>query len=77
MAFEAGKSANRTGETNSGDLMVDAMRWYFLKEPDLLKVPEDHLVAMVNGGSIRAGIPQGDVTKKTSIQSIPFPTNWS
>ena len=72
VAFEADKSANRTGETNSGDLIVDAMRWYFLEDPSMLEVPEDHLVAIINGGSIRAAIPAGEVTKEDVNTVYPF-----
>ena len=72
VAFEADPTVNRTRETNSGNLITDAMLWYFRKELSTLKVPEDHLVAVINGGSIRAGIPLGDVTKKDINTVYPF-----
>lgn len=37
-----------------------------------LKVPADHLVAVMNGGAIRAGIPAGDVTRKDINTVYPF-----
>ncbi|MBQ7534629.1 MAG: 5'-nucleotidase C-terminal domain-containing protein [Stomatobaculum sp.] len=72
VTFEAEHAVNRSRETNSGNLITDAMLWYFRKDLSVLKVPEDHLVAVINGGSIRAGIPLGDVTKKDINTVYPF-----
>lgn len=64
--------ACRSQETNSGDLVTDAMLWQIRKDPALLKVPEDHLIAIMNGGGIRETIPAGDVTKKNINLVYPF-----
>ena len=61
----------RTGETNLGDLIADALKWSVLKEGSL-KVKEDHVVAITNGGGIRASINAGDITKKVLNTVLPF-----
>ena len=70
--FEGDPKVNRTRETNSGDLITDALMWYVKKDPSALKVDTDHIVAMVNGGGIRAGIARGDVTKMDINTVYPF-----
>lgn len=60
------KSDVRSLETNLGDLITDAMLW----QTALLGEPADG--AIVNGGSIRATIPAGDVTKKDINTVLPF-----
>ncbi|MBP3728242.1 MAG: bifunctional metallophosphatase/5'-nucleotidase, partial [Pseudobutyrivibrio sp.] len=61
----------RTEETNLGDLITDALKWSVLKEGGL-KVNEDHVVAITNGGGIRASIKAGGVTKKDLNTVLPF-----
>lgn len=61
----------RTGETNLGDLITDAIKWSVLKEGSL-KVKDDHVVAITNGGGIRASIDAGSVTKKDLNTVLPF-----
>ncbi|MGL5675058.1 MAG: bifunctional metallophosphatase/5'-nucleotidase [Cellulosilyticaceae bacterium] len=51
----------RTGESNLGQLMTDAM----LKETGAQ-------IAMTNGGGIRASIPAGKITKKQLVTVFPF-----
>ncbi len=51
----------RTGETNLGNLLTDAM---------LAKVDAD--VAITNGGGIRASIDEGEITKGEVITVLPF-----
>jgi 5''-nucleotidase/2'',3''-cyclic phosphodiesterase and related esterases len=51
----------RTGETNLGNLIADAM---------LFETGAD--VALTNGGGIRASIPAGDITKGQVITVLPF-----
>ena len=51
----------RTGETNLGNLLTDAM---------LAKVDAD--VAITNGGGIRASIGEGEITKGEIITVLPF-----
>ena len=63
---------NRTEETNLGSLIADAMRWSVLQEEGSLEVESDYAVAMTNGGSIRAAIPAGEVTRKDIAAVLPF-----
>ena len=65
-------NGNRDVETNNGDLITDAMRWKVLQNKDGLTVNEDHVVAITNGGGIRAAIKVGDVTKKDIKTVLPF-----
>ena len=65
-------NGNRDGETNNGDLITDAMVWKVLQNKDGLTVDEDHVVAITNGGGIRAAIKVGDVTKKDINTVLPF-----
>ncbi|MFA5317803.1 MAG: 5'-nucleotidase C-terminal domain-containing protein [Dehalococcoidales bacterium] len=54
----------RTGETNLGNLITDAM---------LVKAKSAGAsIAILNGGSIRASIPAGDVTLGQMIAALPF-----
>ncbi|MBQ5514700.1 MAG: bifunctional metallophosphatase/5'-nucleotidase, partial [Oscillospiraceae bacterium] len=65
---------NRTEETNLGDLITDSMRWGVLKDLDAetLGVPADNVVAITNGGGIRAWIHVGDVTRNDVNSVLPF-----
>ena len=62
---------NRDSETNLGDLITDAMLWKALKDTELT-VPAENVVALTNGGGIRASIGVGDVTKKNINTVLPF-----
>ncbi|MCR5156788.1 MAG: bifunctional metallophosphatase/5'-nucleotidase [Butyrivibrio sp.] len=62
---------NRTEETNLGDLITDALLWSVSKEGSL-NVPTDHVVAITNGGGIRAAINAGPVTKADINTVLPF-----
>ncbi|MBQ1677949.1 MAG: 5'-nucleotidase C-terminal domain-containing protein, partial [Oscillospiraceae bacterium] len=62
---------NRNMETNLGDLITDAMLWSVAKTGGLT-VDADHVVAITNGGGIRAWIHAGDVTKKDVNTVLPF-----
>lgn len=63
---------NRTEETNLGDLITDAMLWSVLKDEGSIKVPAENVVAITNGGGIRAPIAKGDITKKDVNTVLPF-----
>ena len=65
---------NRNMETNLGDLITDSMRWGVLKDMDAetLGVPAENVVAITNGGGIRAWIHKGDVTKNDVNTVLPF-----
>jgi 2',3'-cyclic-nucleotide 2'-phosphodiesterase (5'-nucleotidase family) len=62
--LDGGKEAMRTRETNLGDLVLDALRESAGAD-----------VALINGGTIRAGIPAGPVTIGTIYNVLPF-DNW-
>lgn len=61
---------NRTEETNLGDLITDAMLWYATKED--LGVPAENVIAITNGGGIRAAIAAGDISKNDVNKVLPF-----
>ena len=62
---------NRTEETNLGDLVADAMLWYAMEQGNL-GVDDDHVVAVTNGGGIRATVNAGDITKEDILTVLPF-----
>jgi 5'-nucleotidase / UDP-sugar diphosphatase len=62
--LEGGKDEMRSRETGLGDLVADAMREAAGAD-----------VALINGGTIRAGIPAGPVTIGTVYNVLPF-DNW-
>lgn len=61
----------RTQETNLGDLIADALLWYATKDGEL-QVSADKIVAVTNGGGIRATIQAGDITKNDINTVLPF-----
>lgn len=67
-------NGNRDGETNSGDLITDAMVWFLTEyyPGSITGVDADHIVAVTNGGGIRAWIHEGDVTKQNVLDMLPF-----
>ena len=62
---------NRTEETNLGDLICDAMVWQVTKDGGL-DVDDDHVIAVTNGGGIRAAIAAGDITRQDVNKVLPF-----
>lgn len=71
-SFADGLYGNRDGETNSGDLITDAIKWYIMKDGADLGVPPENVVTITNGGGIRAPIHIGDVTKNDILTVLPF-----
>ena len=65
-------NGNRDGETNICDFITDAMLWKVMQNKEGLTVDADHVVAITNGGGIRAAIKVGDVTKKDIKTVLPF-----
>ena len=63
---------NRTQETNNGDLITDAILWSVTKVDNGITVDKDHIVAITNGGGIRAAIKAGDITMKDINTVLPF-----
>ena len=62
---------NRDSETNLGDLITDAMLWK-IRTQATISVPAENVVAITNGGGIRATVKAGDVTKKDINTVLPF-----
>ena len=62
---------NRTQETNLGDLITDSMLWAIRKDAELT-VPAEDVVAITNGGGIRAWMHKGDLTKLDVNTVLPF-----
>ena len=67
----AKEPGNRTQETNLGDLITDSMLWAIRKDAELT-VPAENVVAITNGGGIRADEKAGYWTFKTCKQVSPF-----
>ena len=65
-------NGNRDSETNNGDLIADAMVWQVMQNREGLTVDADHVVAITNGGGIRAAIKAGDITKNDITTVLPF-----
>ena len=63
---------NRTEETNMGNLVADAMLWTILKDSGSVTVDASHVIALTNGGGLRAPIKAGAVTKKDINTVLPF-----
>ena len=80
-------NAARKGETNLGDLWTDALRWFaasgaineYFEEDDVtagitsIAVDADHIVALWNGGNLRADIPAGKFGAEELAQVLPYP----
>ena len=79
--------AARQGETNLGDLWTDALRWFavsgkineYFDEDDIaagntkIDVDADHIVALWNGGNLRADIAEGKFGAAELAQVLPYP----
>lgn len=75
------------GETNLGDLWADALRWFateggienYFEEDDVaagnarIAVDDKHVVALWNGGNLRADIQPGLVTAADLSAVLPYP----
>ncbi len=70
--FTGEKTDNRCYETNTGDLITDAMVWKVKNDKIKLKVPEENVIAILNGGTIRAGLEVGKISKKDINAILPF-----
>ena len=79
--------AARKGETNLGDLWTDALRWFAVsgriseafEEDDVtagnteITVDADHIVALWNGGNLRADIAEGRFGAEQLAEVLPYP----
>jgi len=55
-----------------GDLITDAIKWYVTKEGTNLGVEPENVIALTNGGGIRANIIEGDITKNSVLAVLPY-----
>ena len=81
------QDAARKGETNLGDLWTDALRWFavsgtlngYFEEDDVtagnteIAVDADHIVALWNGGNLRADVAEGKFGAEELAAVLPFP----
>ena len=79
--------AARKGETNLGDLWTDALRWFAasgtinecFEEDDVtagnteIAVDADHIVALWNGGNLRANVAEGKFGAEQLAEVLPYP----
>ncbi len=79
--------AARKGETNLGDLWTDALRWFavsgkineYFEEDDVtagiksVDVDADHIVALWNGGNLRADLAEGKFGAEQLAEVLPYP----
>lgn len=63
---------NRTGETNLGELITEAMVWSVSSTGGLDQYEGIPAVGITNGGGIRASIGKGPVTKLAIHDVLPF-----
>ena len=66
-------NGNRDSETNLGDLITDAMLWK-IRSDATIKVPVENVVAITNGGGIRASLPAGEINRGQLMAMLPFGT---
>lgn len=66
------RADNRSSETNNGDLTTDALRWYADNHPAIVNNDTDHVICIMNGGGIRAGLEPGEVTRSDISSIHPF-----
>ena len=80
-------NAARGEETNLGDLWTDALRWFavsgtingYFEEDDVtagntqIDVDADHVVALWNGGNLRADIAEGTFGAEQLAEVLPYP----
>ncbi|MGI6725859.1 MAG: 5'-nucleotidase C-terminal domain-containing protein [Christensenellales bacterium] len=80
-------NAARKGETNLGDLWADALRWFatsgtineYFEEDDVtagnteIAVDAEHIVALWNGGNLRADVAEGKFGALQLAEVLPYP----
>ena len=65
-------NGNRDGETNLGDFVTDALKWYAFENIDEMNEDPDSVVVVLNGGGNRDWIHKGDISKKDLNTVWPF-----
>lgn len=87
VALSGANDAARKGETNLGDLWTDALRWFavsgrineYFDGDDIaagntkVDVDADHIVALWNGGNLRADIAEGKFGAAELAGVLPYP----
>ena len=87
VALFGADDAARKGETNLGDLWTDALRWFaasgaineYFEEDDVtagntsIDADVEHIVALWNGGNLRADIPEGKFGAEQLAEVLPYP----
>lgn len=87
VALSGADNAARKQETNLGDLWTDALRWFavsgkindYFEEDDVtagnnkIAVDADHIVALWNGGNLRADIAVGKFGAAELAAVLPYP----
>ncbi len=80
-------NAARKAETNLGDLWTDALRWFavsgaindYFEEDDVtagnttVVADADHIVALWNGGNLRADVAEGKFGAEQLAEVLPYP----
>ena len=80
-------NAARQAETSLGDLWTDALRWFavsgninaWFEEDDVtagntqVQADADHIVALWNGGNLRADLPEGTFGAQQLAEILPYP----
>ncbi len=81
------EDAARKGETNLGDLWTDALRWFavsgqineYFEEDDVtagnteIAADAEHIVALWNGGNLRADLREGKFGAEQLAEVLPYP----
>jgi len=87
VTLEGAFAASRSGETNTGNLWTNALKWFaleggivdFFDEDDIdagndrIMVAPENVVAIWNGGNLRDFLNTGDVTMRDLQRVLPFP----
>ena len=87
VTLHGAEDAARREETNLGDLWTDALRWFavsgtigeYFEEDDVtagitqVDADADHIVALWNGGNLRADIPEGKFGAEQLAEVLPYP----
>ena len=63
---------NRTGQTNLGTLISDAIVWSVISEGAMQAYYDAPVVGITNGGGIRASIEPGEITRNNINEVWPF-----
>ena len=71
-AVFAQSEVSLNGERSPGNLITDAMLWSVVNAGSITQVPAENIVAITNGGGIRAAVNPGDVTMKDINTVLPF-----